>query len=302
MNVQRKSANTQPIQGVKPAAKGAAPAEAHVTGKIGQDTASFSRAGAHSPEAKGAEGHGEEHSTLQTIAHKTHYPHAAGHVVEAGEVAIAQGARVLRGARAVEVAGGAKSAVHAAEHAGHGHAGLLHKLEAGVGKLTSRVLSGSASLLSKLPGGSKLVSGIKTVAAAPGRLFGSGAQAADSALAGTRLGNAVRLTGSGGRFVGAMGGRLPIVGAVLGPVIAAFDLKTARETFADPKATRRDKIVSGTTAALSVTSGALGVGALAVAGAVAVGLTAPVSVPLLLAGSAITGAAAFAVSFFRKSH
>jgi hypothetical protein len=155
-------------------------------------------------------------------------------------------------------------------------------------------------MVSKLPGGSKVVSGVKAVFGAPGRAAGAAARAADTALEGSRIGNAVRLTGSTGRFIANAGGRIPIVGAVLGGVIGAVDVKDALHTLKDPHATTKDKVIAGSQGVLSGASGILGIGALGVAGAAAIGLTAPVSVPLLLGAATITGVGAFALSFFKK--
>lgn len=250
------------------------------------------------PPAEGA------HSLLEDVAHGAHSPHGAMHAVEAGEHLLAPVARaagrVLRtGASVAEVQPLAQAVVAESAHAGHAlhqHHGSLVKAERWVSRVVVKGLAWTARGLRRLPGGKPFVAGVARVWKGPGRVMGPGM---DAALQGTRLGQAVRFTGSGGRFVQALGGRLPIFGSVLGGVIAVVDVRDAIRTCRDPKQPAREKWLAGAQGSFSAISGVLGLGALAAAGAIAIGLTAPVSVPALLLGAAVTGVVAFGLSLFR---
>lgn len=247
--------------------------------------------------------HGDEHSMLKDIAHKAHNPHGALHAIEAGEGALRVASRVAtQGSRAASTVAEAAEVAQNAAHHGHagGHHGIIGKAEHLVSRGLSKAGSFLGNLISKVPGGSRVVNAVKGVVSAPGRAAGAAATAVDGAIAGTRVGNAVKLAGSGARFMGQIGGRIPLVGAVLGGVIGVVDAKDAIHTLQDKKATTKEKVIAGSQGLLSAASGALGVGALGVAAAAAVGLTAPVSVPVLLGAAAITGVGAFALSFFKK--
>lgn len=260
-------------------------------GKIAGDQAAFSarsREGAHAED----EHHAEEHSTIDQIAHSAHNPHGALHAVEAGEGLIHAGARLLgRGARAATVA------AEVTHHPGPGHHGLLGRLEHAVEKFWDKATNVAAAGIRRIPGGDKALTGLSKALGAPGRALGPGV---DKVLVGTRLGQAAKFTGSGGRLVANMGGRIPVIGALLGGVIAVADTRSSLKILNDPKATTTEKVIAGSQGGLSVVSGVAGVGALGVAAAVAVGFTAPVSVPLLLSVAAVTGIASFALSFFKK--
>jgi hypothetical protein len=219
---------------------------------------------------------------IDHLAHTTHTPHGLMHTAEAGERAVHAAGRLARQAGRVASAGAeAAGDVH---HLAHGHAGLFARLEGAVSGLVARGAAAMGAGLRAIPGGARAVDAAGRAGAAIGRL-------GEGLVAGTRL------AGAGGRLAAAMGGRLPVVGAALGGVIAVADLRGARRILDDPHATPRDRIVAVGQAGLSVVSGVTGVGALALAGAMALGLTAPISVPLLLGASAITGVGAFAASF-----
>lgn len=278
-------------------ATGEIPAE---TGKIGTDKSAFSgeahAAAGADPGLEtypvGEEHHGEEHTLVDDIAHKAHNPHGALHAVEAGEVLVKGGARlVTRAAR------GASVAAEVVHHPGQGHHGLLGRLEAAVETGVSRLGKWFGAGIAKIPGGQKFLDGTSKLLGAPGRALGPGV---DAALAGTRLGKAAQFTGSGGRLVANMGGRIPVIGALLGGAIAWVDARSSLKILNDPKASGAEKAVAGAQGGLSVVSGLAGVGALGVAAAAAIGFTAPVSVPLLLGVAAVTGIASFALSFFKK--
>lgn len=291
--------NTNPLQKTK-GAPHEAPQEptprAAQAGKVAGDSAQLST---HAQEALD-EGHHEAPpvapDSMREIAHRAHNPHGALHVLEAGEHGIGMVARLARGGRAVAAVAEASEVANHAQH----HAGLVHRFEHGVEKLLGRTGNWLSTALGKLPGGSKVVNGVKAVFGAPGRAAGAAARAADTAIAGSRVGNALRFSGSAGRFVANAGGRIPVVGSVLGGVIAAVDVKDALHTLKDPHATTGQKVIAGSQGLLSGASGVLGLGALGVAGAAAIGLTAPVSVPLLLGAATLTGVGAFALSFFKK--
>jgi hypothetical protein len=223
---------------------------------------------------------------IDHLAHTTHTPHGLMHTVEAGERAVHAAGRLARQAGRVASAGAeAAGEVH---HLAHGHAGIFARMEAAVSGVVARGASAVGAVFRAIPGGARAIDAAGRASATLGRL-------GEGLVAGTRF------AGAGGRVAAAMGGRLPIVGAALGGVIAVADLRGARRIIDDPHASPRDRIVAAGQAGLSVVSGVTGVGALAVAGAVALGLTAPVSVPLLLGASAITGVGAFAASFLLPS-
>ncbi len=277
-------------------------AHATETGKIGTDQAAFSaraREGQHGegvenyPDGDGGHGGaGNEPSAIDDIAHGAHNPHGALHAVEAGETLVKVGARFVgRASRAAAVA------AEVTHHPGQGHHGLLGRFESFVEKIWAKSANVLGAGVRRIPGGGKALDGLSRALGAPGRALGPGV---DKVLVGTRLGQAAKFTGSGGRLVANMGGRIPVLGALLGGVIAVADARSSLKILNDPKATTTEKAVAGTQGGLSVVSGIAGVGALGVAAAVAIGFTAPVSVPLLLGVAAVTGIASFALSFFKK--
>ncbi|MEB3224120.1 MAG: hypothetical protein VKS61_18760 [Candidatus Sericytochromatia bacterium] len=233
-----------------------------------------------------------ESSTGQRIdhlAHSTHTPHGLMHTVEAGERAVHAAGRLAR--QAGRVASTASEAAGEAHHLAeaHGHAGIFARLEAAGSRAAGWLGGVVGGGIRALPGGARALEAAGSATAAVGR-------AAEGLVAGTRL------AGAGGRLTAAMGGRLPVIGAALGGVIAVADVRGALRIIDDPASRPRDRVVAAGQAGLSVVSGVTGVGALAAAGAVALGLTAPVSVPLLLGASAITGLGAFAASFLLPAH
>lgn len=253
----------------------------------------------------GDEGHGEgQHDLLSDVAHKAHSPHGAMHAVEAGEHMLAPVGRALgrlarSGASAAEAQVAAQAVVAesaVAGHALHQHHGLLVRAEQAVGRGFTRLGAWMAKGIRAIPGGGKALDWTARAWGGPARALGPGL---DKALVGTQVGKAVTFTGSGGRMVGAMGGRLPIIGALLGGLIAVVDYRDAVHTIQDPKQSTKEKVLAGTQGAFSVVSGFLGMGALAAAGAVALGFTAPFSIPALMLGAAVTGVVAFGVSLFR---
>lgn len=249
--------------------------------------------------AKANEKHAEGgHDALTDLAHTAHSPHAAMHAVEAGEHLVVSAGRVAsRVLRSGATVAEAQGVGHAAGHEPHG---ILAKAEHAATKAFSWLGRGLARGFKALPGGKQVAAWGTKLWQGPGKAMGPGL---DQALKGTQVGKAVQFTGSGGRFVTTMGGRLPIVGALLGGVIAVVDYRDMMHTVRDPKASGREKGLAVAQGSLSVASGVLGAGALAAAGAIAVGLTAPVSVPALLLAAAITGALSFGISFFRgKKH
>lgn len=281
--------------------------QAAETGKIGTDQAAFSahaREGAHGEGGHGGVenyphgdgGHGgaaNEPSAIDDLAHGAHNPHGALHAVEATETLVKVGARVVgRASRAAAVA------AEVTHHPGQGHHGLLGKLEHAAETFFAKAGNVLGAGIRRIPGGGKVLDGLSHALGAPGRVLGPGL---DKALLGTRVGQAAKFTGSGGRLVANMGGRIPVIGALLGGVIAVADARSSLKILNDPKATTTEKVVAGSQGGLSVISGVAGVGALGVAAAAAIGLTAPVSVPVLLAVAAVTGIASFALSFFKKS-
>ena len=256
--------------------------------KIGGDHAAFS---GKSKDAH-AKGHEDAHSVLEDIAHTAHNPHGAMHAVEAGEHGLKVVSRVI--GRAGRVAAAGAELTH---EGGQAHHGLLGKLEHWIEKGTKA----AGNLLSKgiraIPGGGRALDLADRAISAPARWMGPGL---DKALVGTRVGSAVKFTGAGANFLSRMGGRIPVLGSVLGGIIAVTDARSSLKIMNDPKATTKEKVIAGSQGGLSVISGVAGVGAMGVAAAAAIGFTAPVSVPLLLGVAAVTGIASFALSFFKK--
>lgn len=296
LRITAKDTTTTPVR-THAKATGEIPA---ATGKIATDQHAFT-GGAHGAggtdpglEHYPVDGghHEDDHSLVDDVAHKGHNPHAALHAVEAGEVLAKGGAKVIS-----RLARGASVAAEVVHHPGQGHHGLLGKFETLVEKGFSKLGGWLSAGVAKIPGGQKFLDGTAKLLGAPGRALGPGM---DAALAGTRLGKAAQFTGSGGRLVANMGGRIPVIGALLGGVIAWVDAKSAIKTLKDPKASGTEKAIAGTVGGLSVVSGVAGMGALGVAAAAAIGFTAPVSVPLLLGVAAVTGIASFALGFFKK--
>ena len=276
---------TEPTTGPARTPRQAPAAQEHAV-KLAGDQAQFSG------KARDGAQHGEEHSTLEDIAHTAHNPHGALHAVEAGEHALKTASRFVgRAGRAATVA------AEVTHHPGQGHHGLLGRLEHGVEKFWAKATQVIGGGIRKIPGGGRTLDALDRAVGAPGRVMGPGL---DKALVGTRVGSAVKFTGAGSRFLQGMGGRIPVIGSVLGGIIAVADYRSSMQILRDPKATTGEKVVAGSQGALSVASGVAGVGALGVAAAVALGFTAPVSVPLLLGVAAVTGIASFALSFFKK--
>jgi hypothetical protein len=301
--IERTNASTQPIAPRQSKPLGPEPIDPEIEGFKAAEAKGYETDGLRLSHKKAGE-HGEEggyEAWMESVAHTAHQPHGWMHAVEAGEHAVVGASRAFRAGRAAVVASEvAEAASEGIQHAKHAHKGLLEKGEELVGHGLSKAGKGVAQAIEKLPGGKAVVKGVSTAAGAPGRAAASGAKALDGALEGTALAaKGLKFTGAAGRFVETVGGRLPIVGALLGGVIAAVDVKSAAHTFHDPHASTKDKAIAGTQAGFSVASGLLGVGALGVAGAAAIGLTAPVSVPLLMTAAAITGAVSFGLSFFR---
>lgn len=140
--------------------------------------------------------------------------------------------------------------------------------------------------------------GLKAADAEAGRAAGRAAIAIDRGLEGTRLGQTIHVSGSGGRLAASLGGRMPVVGALMGGVVGAIDVRRAILTIRNPHATTRQRWLAGAQGAMSGLSGLFGLGALGVAAAGAMGLALPVSVPILLMAGAAAGAASFIISFF----
>lgn len=249
--------------------------------------------------AKGPETHvvddpHHEPDKIDDLAHTAHNPHGAMHAVEAVEVAGQAGARVIG-----RLTRGAAIAAEVSHDGARGHHGVLGKLE----KLIDRGFKWTGRLLGRgvraVPGGGRALDGLKRGLGYPGRLLGPGL---DAALVGTRASNTLRMTGSAGRFFGTLGGRIPVIGAVFGGIIAVADYRATMKVLRDPKASGGQMAIAGTQGLLSVTSGAVGVAALATAGLAAIGLiTAPAWIVPAMGIAAIAGAGAFVLTFFKKS-
>lgn len=289
MRVESSQSHTAPAKPAAPAAP--APAADHPA-PVPEEGLKLSAA------ARAAAPAGHDEDLMSYVAHKAHNPHGALHAVEAGEHAVHSGAKLLSRAAGRAAAQGTRAAAATAEAAHHGgHHGLIGKFETLIERGASAASRFFSRAIGAVPGGTRAANAVKDALRVPGRVLGPGV---DKVLTGTRVGAAVRATGSGGRMVAQMGGRIPILGAVLGGVIGVVDVKSSLTIMQDPQASGKEKAIAGTQGLLSATSGALSVGALGVAGAAALGLTAPVSVPLLLTAAAVTGVGAFALSFFKK--
>jgi hypothetical protein len=234
----------------------------------------------------GSEDPSELLEQVEDLAENVHRPHGAMHAIEAGEHVVGAASRAFRS--------GGRALGSAAEVVGGHHHGLLGRAEALVTRGLKVATRWTALRVARVPGGLAVVRGTQRVLGLPGRLLGP---KLDALLAGTRIGRAARFTGSGGRMVTTMGGRVPLIGAALGGVIAVADVRHAWTTLRSPHVSRGGKVIAATQGILSAVSGALGVVALGGAAAIALGLSVPFAVPTLLGAAAITGMGAFALSF-----
>ncbi|HEY9722257.1 MAG TPA: hypothetical protein V6D47_09595 [Oscillatoriaceae cyanobacterium] len=148
--------------------------------------------------------------------------------------------------------------------------------------------------------GTALGRGLKSADVEARQLAGRAGIAIDDGLDGTRLGEAIHLSGSGSRLVATMGGRMPIIGTLMSGIVGVIDVRRAIHTMEDPAATTRDRWIAGAQGAASGLSALFGMSALGVAALSAIGVALPISVPVLLLAGAASGAASFLISFFGR--